>query len=176
MRNGVRSNKKLRNVMSIDASGAYCKDRIIGISKMKIEVVEKHRISLSFRISRLNSDLKKLYEAYSLGTIEKEDYLEERELNRKSLSIYERGGIYFTNIQDEVTNIIESEGEFTIEDFKDYKKKVNRYINENQNHISIYKLKNNERLTASDFKELEKILWSEVGTKEEYEREYGDKS
>src|SRR5699024_10917722 len=96
MRNGVRSNKKLRNVLSIDASGAYCKDRIIGISKMKIEVVEKHRISLSFRISRLNSDLKKLYEAYSLGTIEKEDYLEERELYRKSLSIYERGGIYFT--------------------------------------------------------------------------------
>ncbi|WP_051531454.1 recombinase family protein [Clostridiisalibacter paucivorans] len=82
--------KKLRNVLSIDASGADCKDRIIDISKMKIEVVEKHRISLSIKISKLNSDLKKLYEAYSLGKIEKEDYLEERELNRKSLSLYEK--------------------------------------------------------------------------------------
>lgn len=81
---------KLRNVLSIDASGADCKDRIIDISKMNIEVVEKHRISLSLKISKLNSELKKLYEAYSLGNLEKEEYLEERILNRNKLNTYEK--------------------------------------------------------------------------------------
>jgi len=81
---------KLRNVLSIDASGADCKDRIIDISKMNIEVVEKHRTSLSLKISKLNSELKKLYEAYSLGKLEKEEYLEERILNRNRLNTYEK--------------------------------------------------------------------------------------
>ena len=81
---------KLRNVLSIDASGADCKDRIIDISKMNIEVVEKHRTSLSLKIYKLNSELKKLYEAYSLGKLEKEEYLEERILNRNRLSSYEK--------------------------------------------------------------------------------------
>ena len=82
--------KKLKNVLSIDASGKDCKERIIDICKMKIEVVEKNRKSISLKISKLNSDLKKLYEDYSLGKIEKEDYLEKRILNRKDLTIYEK--------------------------------------------------------------------------------------
>ena len=82
--------KMLKNVLSIDASGEDCKDRIIDICKMKIEVVEKNRKSISLKISKLNSDLKKLYEDYSLGKIEKEDYLQKRILNRKDLAIYEK--------------------------------------------------------------------------------------
>jgi DNA invertase Pin-like site-specific DNA recombinase len=81
---------KLRNVLSIDVSGKDCKDRIIDICKMKIEVVEKNCKSISLKISKLNSDLKRLYEDYSLGKIEKEDYLEKRILNRKDLTIYEK--------------------------------------------------------------------------------------
>ena len=69
---------------------------------MKIEVVEKHRISLSIKISKLNSDLKKLYEVYSLGKIEKEDYLEERELSRKSLTTYEK---QLSNLDLEILSI-----------------------------------------------------------------------
>lgn len=40
---------------------------------------------------------------------------------------------------------------------------------------AIAKLKSNVPLTAEDIKELEKILWSELGTQEEYEAEYGEK-
>lgn len=40
---------------------------------------------------------------------------------------------------------------------------------------AIAKLKNNVPLTAEDIKELENILWSELGTQEEYEAEYGKK-
>ncbi|NLD16652.1 MAG: recombinase family protein [Tissierellia bacterium] len=82
--------KKLRNVLSIDASGEDCKEGIIDIFNMKIEVVEKNRKSISLKISKLNSDLKRSYEDYSLGKIEKDDYLEKRILNRKALTIYEK--------------------------------------------------------------------------------------
>ena len=40
---------------------------------------------------------------------------------------------------------------------------------------AIAKLKSNVPLTAEDIKELERILWSELGTQEEYEAEYGKK-
>lgn len=81
---------KLRNVLNIDVSGKDCKDRITDICKMRIEVVERSRQSISLKISKLNSNLKKLYEDYSLGNIQKEDYLEKRKLNRKDLAIYEK--------------------------------------------------------------------------------------
>ncbi len=94
--------KKLKNVLSIDASGEDCKDRIIDICKMKIEVVEKNRKSISLKISKLNSDLKRLYEDYSLGKIEKEDYLQKRILNRKDLAIYEKN---LSNLDLEILSI-----------------------------------------------------------------------
>ena len=105
--------KKLRSVLSIDASGADCKDRIIEISKMETELAEKHRKSFSLKISKLNSDLKKLYEGYSLGKIEKEDYLEEREFNRESLTTYEK---QLSNLDLEILSI-EAKAEEEIELF-----------------------------------------------------------
>lgn len=48
-------------------------------------------------------------------------------------------------------------------------------IDNRLNYAAIAKLKGNIPLTAEDVKELEKILWSEVGTKEDYEAEYGTK-
>ena len=51
---------------------------------------------------------------------------------------------------------------------------MSKYIREHQEHISIHKLKTNIPLTIGDIKELENILWGEVGTKEQYQNEYGD--
>ena len=36
-------------------------------------------------------------------------------------------------------------------------------------------MKKNKPMTQDDIKTLEKILWSDLGTKDEYEAEYGDK-
>ena len=59
-------------------------------------------------------------------------------------------------------------------DFEDYKDKVNRYVNENGDTLAIYKLTHNIPLTIGDYQELERVLTSELGSKEDYEREYGD--
>ena len=49
------------------------------------------------------------------------------------------------------------------------------YVRQHQDNAVIAKLKSNVPLTGADVKELEEILWSEVGTKQEYEAEYGAK-
>lgn len=59
-------------------------------------------------------------------------------------------------------------------DFEDYQKKVNRYVNEHGNSIVIHKLTHNIPLTASDYAELERVLTEELGSRKDYEREYGD--
>ncbi|MBL1054654.1 MAG: hypothetical protein JJO51_23380, partial [Escherichia coli] len=59
-------------------------------------------------------------------------------------------------------------------DFTDYRDKVNRYVNENGDTLAIYKLTHNIPLAAGDYQELERVLTSELGSKEDYEREYGD--
>lgn len=59
-------------------------------------------------------------------------------------------------------------------DFEDYRAKVNHYVNENGNTLAIYKLTHNIPLAPGDYQELERVLTSELGSKEDYEREFGD--
>ena len=59
-------------------------------------------------------------------------------------------------------------------DFEDYRLKVDRYINEHRNSLIIHKLVRNQPLTQGDYSELERILTTELGNKEDYRREFGD--
>lgn len=59
-------------------------------------------------------------------------------------------------------------------DFEDYRKKVNRYVEEHKDDAVIYKLNHNLPLTKEDYDELERILTEELGNTEDYKREYGD--
>ncbi len=59
-------------------------------------------------------------------------------------------------------------------DFEDYREKVNRYIGEHGNTLAIHKLTHNIKLTQGDYQELERILTTELGSKEDYQREFGD--
>ena len=60
------------------------------------------------------------------------------------------------------------------DNFEDYRDKVNRYINEHGNTLAIYKLTHNIPLGAGDYSELERVLTSELGSREDYAREFGD--
>lgn len=78
----------------------------------------------------------------------------------------------YTNLVDEVIGIKEGEALYNAYDFEDYKLKVNRYIEKNRDHLAIYKLRNNMPLTATDYKSLEYIFIGELGTAEDYKREF----
>lgn len=59
-------------------------------------------------------------------------------------------------------------------DFEDYRDKVNRYIGEHGDTLVIHKLTHNIKLTQDDYEELERVLTSELGSREDYQREFGD--
>jgi type I restriction enzyme, R subunit len=80
----------------------------------------------------------------------------------------------YTNLADLILEFKEGEGLDPAYDFEDYKLKVNRYIEKNRDHIAIYKLRNNIPLTATDYESLEHIFTGELGTTEDYKREFQD--
>lgn len=51
---------------------------------------------------------------------------------------------------------------------------MNRYIENHRDHLAIYKLCNNIPLTSSDYESLERIFTGELGTAEDYRREFQD--
>ena len=83
--------------------------------------------------------------------------------------------IYETDFDDQVLSIDWHESELENDDLKNYKAKAEYYVRQHQDNAVIAKLKGNVPLTNADVKALEKILWSEVGTRQEYENEYGQK-
>ena len=82
---------------------------------------------------------------------------------------------YDTNFEDDLLSEDWNDSELENDELKNYKAKAEYYIRQHQDNIVISKLKKNEPLTTNDIEALEKILWSEVGTKQDYEREYGTK-
>ena len=82
---------------------------------------------------------------------------------------------YDTDFDDEILSMEWKESELENDDLKNYKAKAEYYVRQHQDNAVIAKLKSNIPLTAADIKELEQILWSEIGTQQDYEAEYGNK-
>ena len=82
---------------------------------------------------------------------------------------------YDTNFDDEILSMDWKESELENDDLKNYKAKAEFYIRQHIDDEVIAKLKNNIPMTADDIKELEKILWNDLGTKEDYETACGKK-
>ena len=85
------------------------------------------------------------------------------------------GAIYNTNFTDDILSVEWKESELDSDDLKNYRAKAEYYVREHQDNSAIAKLKGNVPLNKEDISELEKILWNEVGTKDEYTAEYGEK-
>ena len=82
---------------------------------------------------------------------------------------------YDTNFTDYVLSQVINEPDYGFDDLANYKAKAEYYIRTHQDMATIAKLKTNQPLTENDLKILEEVLWSKVGTKDEYQQEYGSK-
>lgn len=80
---------------------------------------------------------------------------------------------YDTDFTDDILSMEWNESQLDNDDLANYKKKVNYYILQHQSVPAIAKLKGNEPLTQDDVQSLENILWNELGTKEQYDAQYG---
>lgn len=80
----------------------------------------------------------------------------------------------YTDLQDEEIERTVAK-DFRLDyDLEEYKRKVNKFIEENKDNIAIHKLRNNIPLTETDYKMLERIFTGELGTREDYERSFKD--
>lgn len=78
--------------------------------------------------------------------------------------------LYNTNFTDDILSTEWHEADLESDDLKNYRAKAEYYIRQHQDNIVIAKLKTNKPLSEFDVQALEEILWNEIGTKEEYEK------
>lgn len=82
---------------------------------------------------------------------------------------------YDTNFTDDILSTEWKESELENDDLKNYKAQAEFYIRAHQDNVAVAKLKSNQPLSHEDVQSLEQILWTEVGTRQDYEAEYGEK-
>lgn len=83
--------------------------------------------------------------------------------------------IHYVDFEDEYVERVEGRKfDMGTNEFDDYRKKVNEYVETHKQHPSIQKLLRNEPISDADYKKLERIFTKELGTKEEYEVNYKD--
>nr|WP_288556654.1 DEAD/DEAH box helicase family protein [uncultured Mediterraneibacter sp.] len=85
-----------------------------------------------------------------------------------------RKKVYYTDFKDALVAAEEGEAIYGGNDLKNYRKKVEFYLKEHSDKLAVYKLRNNKKLSEADLRELERILWEELGSKEDYKKEYGE--
>ena len=85
------------------------------------------------------------------------------------------GEIYNTDFTDNILSTEWRESELENDDLKNYKAKAEFYIRQHKDNPVIAKLHSNLPLTEEDIGELQNILWSQVGSRQDYEAEIGAK-
>lgn len=80
----------------------------------------------------------------------------------------------YTNFKDEVVELDDPQS--IMPSFKDYRTRVEEYLARHTNTGVIMKIKSLIPLTSADVEELQRLLWQELGTKEEFEEAAKGKS
>lgn len=83
--------------------------------------------------------------------------------------------VYDTNFTDNILSTEWREAELESDDLKNYRARAEFYVRQNQDSTAIRKLRTNMPLAREDLEELETVLWSRLGTRQDYEAEYGKK-
>ncbi len=82
---------------------------------------------------------------------------------------------YHTNFEDQIISEEWQESDLEDQSLQNYKAKAEYYVRQHKDDIVIAKLRTNRPLTKEDVDSLEAILWQKIGTKQDYEAEYGSK-
>jgi type I restriction enzyme R subunit len=85
--------------------------------------------------------------------------------------------IYFTMFEDEFDgNATEHQLVYRFNDLDAYKRKVEQYLKEQSNNITIHKLRNNVPITKGELEALDHMLFEQgtLGTKAEFTKAYGE--
>lgn len=117
--------------------------------------------------------INKILHTYYLDTAGIMEF-EEIRINLRNLMTYVNysHSLYDTNFSDEVLSTKWSVAEAETTYLTTYRERAEYFVRKHQNEGVIAKLKSNLPLTGKDMTDLEAILWSEAGTREDYEALY----
>ncbi len=117
--------------------------------------------------------INKILHTYYLDTAGIMEF-EEIRTNLRNLMTYVNysHSLYDTNFSDEVLSTKWSVAEAETTYLTTYRERAEYFVRKHQNEGVIAKLKSNLPLTGKDMTDLEAILWSEAGTREDYEALY----
>lgn len=82
--------------------------------------------------------------------------------------------IYYTSFDDFIIAEESNAAMYNSNDLKNYRKKVEHYLSSHKDDLAIFKLRNNKKLSKQDIETLESIMWDELGTNADYEKEFGN--
>lgn len=82
--------------------------------------------------------------------------------------------LVYTSFDDIILECKEGVPFYQSENLKNYRQKVEFYLKDHKDQLVVYKLRHNKRLNQSELQSLEAILWGELGSRKDYEDEYGD--
>ncbi len=101
---------------------------------------------------------------------------EVRDALRELIKYLEKEGqtIYYTHFKDLIIAEERNSSIYNVNELKNYRKKVEHYLNQHKDELAIFKLRNNKKLTKQDVETLETLLFNKLGSKSDYEKEFGD--
>ncbi|MBH6946390.1 DEAD/DEAH box helicase family protein [Clostridioides difficile] len=82
--------------------------------------------------------------------------------------------IYYTSFEDMIVAEDRNDSVYNANNLKNYKKKVEYYLNSHKDELAIFKLRNNKKITKQDVETLEEILLKQLGNCDDYKKEFGD--
>lgn len=145
-----------------------CEDGIIAL----VEELEKLGT-----IPQVNEKQKLILKIAGTDYIRNADFWSIEEIRKELRDIiqfidpYCRPAVYI-DLEDTIREI-EEEYSYVGDIFTDYKKRLKKYLNENLENKIIWKIHHNIRLTKSEKEDLEKMIWENVGSKEEFLEAFG---
>lgn len=145
----------------------------------------RHVMATAEKLSKLGTIPQIQQQKYTIEKAMTEDFWEDSDIFeveevrislRELIKYLEKSSqkIYYTSFEDMIVAEDRNDSVYNANNLKNYKKKVECYLNSHKDELAIFKLRNNKKITKQDVETLEEILLKQLGNCDDYKKEFGD--
>ncbi|HBF4443005.1 TPA: DEAD/DEAH box helicase family protein [Clostridioides difficile] len=145
----------------------------------------RHVMATAEKLSKLGTIPQIQQQKYTIEKAMTEDFWEDSDIFeveevrislRELIKYLEKSSqkIYYTSFEEMIVAEDRNDSVYNANNLKNYKKKVEYYLNSHKDELAIFKLRNNKKITKQDVETLEEILLKQLGNCDDYKKEFGD--
>lgn len=145
----------------------------------------RHVMATAEKLSKLGTIPQIQQQKYTIEKAMTEDFWEDSDIFeveevrislRELIKYLEKSSqkIYYTSFEDMIVAEDRNDSVYNANNLKNYKKKVECYLNSHKDELAIFKLRNNKKITKQDVETLEEILLKQLGNCDDYKKEFGN--